>query len=138
MRHALPPHAYIPGQTQRHHETQFDEIISSIPSVIDLRTLQTLPAFHTALNYMQHGFHWEAHEILEAIWMNTAQNSIERLFTQCIIHLANANLKHIMKRETATQKIMTQANALSAEIGRRDPDSLAVTEIQKLFLKHAL
>ena len=92
MRHALPPHAYIPGQTQRHHEAQFDEIISSIPSVIDFETLQTLSAFHTALNYMQHGFHWEAHEILEAIWMNTAQNSIERLFTQCIIHLANANL----------------------------------------------
>ena len=107
------------------HEAQFDEIISSIPSVIDFETLQTLSAFHTALNYMQHGFHWEAHEILEAIWMNTAQNSIERLFTQCIIHLANANLKHIMKRETATQKIMTQANALSAEIGRRAPDSLA-------------
>jgi hypothetical protein len=138
MRHALPPHAYIPGQTQRHQEAQFDEIISSIPSVIYFETLQTLSAFHTALNYMQHGFHWEAHEILEAIWMNTAQNSIERLFTQCIIHLANANLKHIMKRETATQKIMTQANALSAEIGRRAPASVAVIEIQKLFSKYAL
>ncbi len=138
MRHALPPHAYIPGKTQRHQVAQFDEIISSIPSVIDFETLQTLSAFHTALNYMQHGFHWEAHEILEAIWMNTAQNSIERLFTQCIIHLANANLKHIMKRETATQKIMTQASALSAEIVRRAPDSVAVTEIQKLFLKYAL
>ena len=138
MRHALPPHAYIPGQTQRHKETQFDEIISSIPSVIDFETLQTLHAFHTALNFMEHGFHWEAHEILEAIWMKTAQNSIERLFTQCIIHLANANLKHIMKRETATQKIMTQANALSAEIGRRAPNSVAFTEIQKLFSKHAL
>ena len=138
MQHALPPHAYIPGQTQRHQEAQFDEIISSIPSVIDYETLQTLSAFNTALNYMQHGFHWEAHEILEAIWMNTAQNSIERLFTQCIIHLANANLKHIMKRETATRKIMTQANALSAEIGRRAPDSVAVIEIQKLFSKYAL
>ena len=138
MRHALPPHAYIPGQTQRHNEAQFDEIISSIPSVIDFETLQTLSAFHIALNYMQHGFHWEAHEILEAIWKNTAQNSIERLFTQYIIHLANANLKHIMKRETATQKIMTQANALSAEIGRRAPDSVAFVEIQKLFLKYAV
>ena len=138
MRYALPPHAYIPGQTQRHQEEQFDEIISSIPCDIDFETLQTLSAFHIALNFMQHGFHWEAHEILEAIWMNTAQNSIERLFTQCVIHLANANLKHVMKRETATQKIMTQANALSAEIGRRAPDSLAYSEIQKLFLKYAL
>lgn len=138
MRYALPPHAYIPGQTQRHQEEQFDEIISSIPCDIDFETLQTLSAFHIALNFMQHGFHWEAHEILEAIWMNTAQNSIERLFTQCVIHLANANLKQVMKRETATQKIMTQANALSAEIGRRAPDSLAYSEIQKLFLKYAL
>ena len=138
MRHALPPHAYIPGQTQRHHEAQFDDVISKIPDNVDLETLQTLPAFHTALNYMQHGFHWEAHEILEAIWMNTALNSVERLFTQCVIHLANANLKHIMKRETATQKIMTQANALSAEIGRRAPDSVAFAEIQKLFLNYAL
>ncbi|NDI07048.1 MAG: DUF309 domain-containing protein, partial [Rhodobacteraceae bacterium] len=117
---------------------QFDEIISSIPSVIDFETLQTLSAFHTALNYMQHGFQWEAHEILEAIWMNTAQNSIERLFTQCIIHLANANLKHIMKRETATQKIMTQANALSVEISLRAPNSVVHLEIQKLFLNYAL
>ena len=138
MHHALPPHAYIPGQTQRHQEAQFDEIISSIPSVIDFETLQTLSAFHTALNFMQHGFYWEAHEVLEAIWTNTAQNSIERLFTQCIIHLANANLKHIMKRKTATQKIMKNANALSAEISRRAPNSVALTEIQKLFLKYAL
>ena len=138
MRYALPPHAYIPGRTQRHQEEQFDEIIASIPNDIDFETLQTLSAFHTALNFMQHGFHWEAHEILEAIWMNTAQNSIERLFTQCVIHLANANLKYVMKRETATQKIMTQANALSAEIGRRAPDSAAYSEIQKLFLKYAL
>ena len=138
MRYALPPHAYIPGRTQRHQEEQFDEIIASIPNDIDFETLQTLSAFHTALNFMQHGFHWEAHEILEAIWMNTTQNSIERLFTQCVIHLANANLKHVMKRETATQKIMTQANALSAEIGRRASDSVAYSEIQKLFLKYAL
>jgi len=109
MQHALPPHAYIPGQTQRHQETQFDEVISTIPSVIDFETLQTLSAFHTALNFMQHGFHWEAHEVLEA-----------------------------MKRETATQKIMMQANALSAEIGHRAPDSVACSEIQKLFLKYAL
>ena len=138
MHPTLPPHAYIPGQTQRHQEAQFDEIISSIPNVIDFETLQALSAFHTALNFMQHGFHWEAHEVLEAIWMNTAPNSIERLFTQCIIHLANANLKHIMKRETATQKIMKNANVLSAEIGRRAPNSVAFAEIQKLFLKHAL
>ena len=115
-----------------------DEIISSIPSAINFETLQTLPAFQAALNFMQHGFHWEAHEILEAIWMKTAQNSIERLFTQCIIHLANANLKHIMKRETATQKIMTQANALSVEISLRAPNSVVHLEIQKLFLKYAL
>ena len=138
MHPTLPPYAYIPGQTQRHQEAQFDEIISSIPNVIDFETLQALSAFHTALNFMQHDFHWEAHEILEAIWMNTAPNSIERLFTQCIIHLANANLKHIMKRETATQKIMKNANALSAEIGRRAPNSVAFAEIHKLFLKHAL
>ena len=58
MRPALPPHAYIPGQTPRHQETQFDEIISSIPSAINFETLQTLPAFQAALNFMQHGFHW--------------------------------------------------------------------------------
>lgn len=138
MRHALPPHAYIPGQTPRHQQTQFDEIISSIPSAINFETLQTLPAFQAALNFMQHGFHWEAHEILEAIWMKTAQNSIERLFTQCIIHLANANLKHVMKRETATQKIMTQANALFNEISLRAPNSVVHLEIQKLFLNYAL
>ena len=70
--------------------------------------------------------------------MKTAQNSIERLFTQCIIHLANANLKHIMKRETATQKIMTQANALSVEISLRAPNSVVQLEIQKIFLKYAI
>jgi hypothetical protein len=43
-----------------------------------------------------------------------------------------------MKRKTATQKIMKYANALSAEIGRRAPNSVALTEIQKLFLKYAL
>ena len=56
MRHALPPHAYIPGQTPRHQATQFDEIISSIPSAINFETLQTLPAFQAALNLCNMAF----------------------------------------------------------------------------------
>ena len=41
----LPPHAYIPGQTQRHKETQFDEIISSIQALSTLKHYKPYPHF---------------------------------------------------------------------------------------------
>jgi len=137
-RYTLPPYAYIPGQTPRHAETEFDDIINSLPDKINFESLQAAAGYKYALDFMQHGFHWEAHEILEAIWMKTAQNSVERLFTQCVIHLANANLKHIMNRESAAAKIMKQANSLSTEIQLRAPNSEADFEIRDLMSKYAL
>ena len=95
----LPPHAYIPGQTQRHHEAQFDEIISSIPSVIDFETIQTLSAFHTALNYTQH-FHWEAHEIRKRLDEYRTE-FIERLFTQIFIWQTRTQKHHETQNSNA-------------------------------------
>lgn len=138
MTHPLPAYAYIPGKTPRHPEGTFDDIISFLPDNIKVETLCTLPAFQSALNFMDHDFHWEAHEIMEAIWMNTAQNSVERLFVQCVIHLANANLKRIMKREAAAKKIMTQANSILVEVSRRAPESLAKSELEQIYRTYAL
>ncbi|PWE34380.1 hypothetical protein DDZ14_01350 [Maritimibacter sp. 55A14] len=61
------------------------------------------------------GFYWEAHEVLEPVWMNAPPNSRERHMVQAVIHLANAGLKRRMGKPRAAARL----DALAAECAGR-------------------
>ena len=56
------------------------------------------PAFQAGLDCLESGFYWEAHEILEPVWMNAPADAPERFMVQALIQLANAALKQVMDR----------------------------------------
>ena len=62
-------------------------------------------AWYAGWEFIEQGFNWEAHEVLEPVWMALPDGSDERLFTQALIQLANAALKRMMGRENAVQRL---------------------------------
>lgn len=101
----LPDHAYLPGQTTRHAEGAFDVLRDSARPGMGAAALADTPAFRAGLLYLEKGYFWEAHEVLEPVWMAQPQGSAERYFLQALIQLANARLKARMQRPRAVARL---------------------------------
>ena len=111
----LPPHAYVPGQTPRHAEDAFDAIKATVSPGMSAGQIAQTEAWRAGLTYLDDGFYWEAHEVLEAVWMICPPNSVERIFVQCLIQLANAALKRDMGRAGAARRLFDHAQQLDRE-----------------------
>ena len=122
-----PPHAYIPGQTPRHPEDLFDPVKSSVRRGMSPEDLAVSEAWQTGLHYYRTGYFWEAHEVLEAVWLATGPNSVERRMVQAVIQLSNAALKARMGRTNATRRLCNIAAAHLAEIPRHRAQVLGLS-----------
>ncbi len=100
-----PVFAYVPGKTQRHPEGAFDEIRATAKPDLSAAELADCQAFRTGLLYLDAGFHWEAHEVLEPVWMVLPDDSEDRRFVQALIQLANGLLKLKMDRPKAALRL---------------------------------
>ncbi|MEP5728999.1 MAG: DUF309 domain-containing protein [Sulfitobacter sp.] len=116
----MPPYVFVPGQNARHPEDWFDEIKASVQPGMNHQTLQDSRAFRAGLAYLDAGYFWECHEVLEAVWMVLAPKTQERLLVQALIQLANAELKLLMKRPNAVGRlcdiVTTQLDALPSDV----------------------
>ena len=113
-----PPHAYVPGQTPRHDEHLFDAIKSGVEDCA-VENLHHSQAWSYGIAFLEDGFYWEAHEVLEAVWMACPPNAPERLMVQAVIQLTNAKLKEAMGRDQAASRLFKTASRLSAEAVQR-------------------
>ncbi len=57
------------------------------------------------LRLLRNRYYWEAHEVLESVWINATPNSRERHLVQGAIHLSNAALKVRMNRIDASLRL---------------------------------
>lgn len=120
-----PPHAYVPGETARHPETLFDALKADAQV-----------AWLTGLAFLRDGFYWEAHEVLEAVWMGLPPNSAEKLLVQAVIQIANARLKRRMGRDAAAARLIARADELAAEaFGRVPPPLMGLGPVEIEMLK---
>ena len=108
----LPSHAYVPGQNERHPEDTFDAIRRTAVQGQDADQLAHSEAFRSGLRFLDAGFYWEAHEVLEPVWMVLPDGSMERQFVQGLIQLANGCLKMRMGRPKAALRLVGQARGL--------------------------
>lgn len=105
----LPSHRYIPGRTDRHADDAFDAFHNSVHPDMDVDALQSTVAWRAGLMFLDHGYFWEAHEVLEPVWMATARDSAEHQLVQGIIQIANAALKQKMERKAAALRLCVRA-----------------------------
>lgn len=108
----LPGHKHIPGANVRHAEDAFDWIRDQAAADADN------PAWRYGLRLLAEGFYWEAHEVLEPVWMAATPNSAEKAMAQAVIQLANAALKLDMGKPKAAQRLAVLVDELAAEAGR--------------------
>ncbi|MDW4497279.1 DUF309 domain-containing protein [Sulfitobacter sp. D35] len=104
MHDALPPHAHVPGVNTRHPDDRFDALKASVQGV-PLEELHVTAAFEAGLAWLDAGYYWESHEVLEAVWLRTPDPSPEREMVQALIQLANARLKQRMGRPNAVRRL---------------------------------
>lgn len=113
-----PPHAYVPGRTPRHPEGLFDPIRQTARPGLSEAELADSAALAAGLTYLDEGFFWEAHEVLEPVWMACPPNSAARLAVQALIQIANARLKLRMERPGAAARILSLAEGRLTEAQR--------------------
>jgi len=101
----MPPHAYVPGQNARHPEDWFDGIKASVTPDVQVDALGQTSAWLAGRAYLDAGYFWECHEVLEAVWMRCPDASPERALTQAVIQLANARLKLKMGKPRASLRL---------------------------------
>ena len=125
----VPPHAYVPGQNARHPDDWFDTIKDSVTPGMPVSALGQTQAFHAGLAYLEAGYFWECHEVLEAVWLHTPQDTPEREMVQALIQLANAQLKIRMDRPKAAKRLcemvqnhLQRIEGEGAILGRRPED----------------
>ena len=110
---ALPRWAYVPGETAE-AEADYDTLAHA-KALVPSRFRDFVPARHPALRYgialNDHGFFWESHEILEAVWAAAPQGGRERILLRSCIQIANANLKLRMQRHHAAARLFGEALA---------------------------
>ena len=101
----LPTHAYIPGKTTRHPEGSFDHLRETVSDTMTPKALAQSKAFLVGLHYLETGYFWEAHEVLEPVWMALPESGDHRSLVQALIQFANAQLKLEMGRPKAAQRL---------------------------------
>lgn len=131
----LPPYAYVPGVNGRHDPGVFAPFHASVCDAMGPEDLAQSIAWRAGWEFVQAGYYWEAHEVLEAVWSVLPPGSDERLFVQAIIQAANAALKLEMQRPKATLKLCRIAQDLLTPVRGRVAVMGRPVDDVKTFLK---
>ena len=115
---ALPGHAYVPGLSPRHGGDAFAALRRTVRIGMSVQELASSAAFRAGLHFFHQGYHWEAHEVLEPVWLATPPASAERHVVQALIQLANARMKARMGRTRAVIRLCDMITIHLAEAGR--------------------
>jgi len=119
----LPRWAYVPGEAD---EADADyETLAQVTALVPSRFGGHVPARHPALRYgirlNDHGYFWEAQEILEAVWAAAPQGGRERILLRACIRIATANLRLRMQKSHAAARLLREALAELEALGMRSP-----------------
>ena len=126
----LPPHAHVPGRTPRHPEGAFDAFRAPIRPGMTPGDLARTDAWRAGWQFLNAGYFWEAHEVLEPVWLALPPNAPERKQVQAVIQTANAALKLEMGLPRAALRLCAIAGALLDDAGSGDAMGLPVQQVR--------
>jgi hypothetical protein len=117
----FPRWSYLPGGDREPDRNPLEIAKSRVPTRFDGFVPVGNAAFIYGLVLNDGGWHWEAHEVLEAVWKAAPMNGPDRLALQALIQIANAGLKQRMERPRAAGRLVEHASALLRELVMRQP-----------------
>ena len=124
----FPPYRFIPGKSP--HPTRDPEGHSYNKPLEQLASFensqwQSCNAYLYGIDLFNHGYWWEAHETLEAVWVAAGRQTQTGIFIQGLIQVAVAHLKklqghHDLAKHMATVGLekmkRTQGTCLGIEV----------------------
>ncbi|WP_346896635.1 DUF309 domain-containing protein [uncultured Roseibium sp.] len=111
----MPDYRHIPGRNDRPADGIFDAVKASAPAVTSSANAAENMAWRYGIRLLNEGYFWEAHEVLEQVWLNAPPNSRERCLVQAVIQLANGWLKDAMGQPRARLRIADLCRAAFEE-----------------------
>lgn len=111
----MPDYRHLPGRNDRPGEGAFDAIKASAPAVTSSANAGENMAWRYGIRLLNEGYFWEAHEVLEQVWLNAPPNSRERCLVQAVIQMANGWLKEAMGQPRARLRIADLCRAAFEE-----------------------
>lgn len=128
---ALPAYRYVPGRTP--HPVRDPRGHSRNPRIelasFDPARWEACEAYLHAIDLLNHGYFWECHEALEAVWRVAGRRSEAGRLLQGLAQIAAALLKRELGVEGAARRLAERGVAkLRAASGLRlglDPEHLA-------------
>ncbi len=123
----LPRWAYVPGESLAPVETYEPdadyETLAQVKLLVPAAFRGYVPARHPALRYgimlNDHGYFWEAREILEAVWAAAPQGGRERILLRACILIANGNLRLRMEKPGSAGRLFGEALQELRILGQR-------------------
>src|SRR4029078_7398126 len=107
----LPQWAYVPGEMAE--DDADHDTLWNAKSLVPSRFRDYVPARHPALRYgmtlNDHGYFWEAQEILEAVWAAAPQGGRERILLRACILITTANLRLRMQKAHVATRLLGEA-----------------------------
>jgi len=113
-----PDYRHVPGRNARPSSGVVLEMSAAAGDASSLQDTAAMRAWAYGLFLIRQGYYWEAHEVLEPVWMLAVPNSRERGLVQGFIQLANAALKLDMRRPRAAQRLAEMAHHLIGDAVR--------------------
>ena len=118
---AFPPYAYVPGGAHPHptrdpdghsHDREETPIEDFDPD----RWLECEP-YLFGVDLFNHGYWWEAHEALEAVWIAAGRQSAAGQFVQGLILIAVAQLKRFQGFEDVARRMAEDGTSRMGGVG---------------------
>lgn len=131
MSATLPPHAHVPGLTPRHPEGHFDALRATAQPGMAEADLARCAAFRAGVAWLHAGYGWEAHEVLEPVWMALPEGPARQM-VQALIQIANARLKDRMGRPRAAARLRAMAAGHLAAAQRQAAGAILGLEVAEV------
>ncbi|MEZ5879461.1 MAG: DUF309 domain-containing protein [Nitratireductor sp.] len=116
----MPNLAHLPGINARSEDEVLEQAKTLAPSQTRSWDWRENVAWLYGIRLIREGFYWEAHEVLETVWMNAAPNSREKALVQALIHGANARLKQRLGRPNAAARLVALSTEACKQVYEKD------------------
>jgi hypothetical protein len=108
---AFPPYRYIPGKAPHPIRDpgghSYGHPIEQ-PETFDAVGWRSCDQYLYGIDLFNHGFWWEAHEALEAVWVGAGRKTDTGLFVQGLIQIAVAHLKRFQGFDDVARRMAAE------------------------------
>ncbi len=108
---SFPPYRYIEGESPHptlHPEGHSRNAAPDATAPVAPDAWRDSPAYLFGIDLYNHGYWWEAHESLEALWQTTDKRGVQGRFLQGLIHMSAAHIKLHVRRPHGVSHYLTR------------------------------